>query len=177
MNKVKLLLFISCASLLLSAGCAKQQQFKAVEQICVANIKKPEAMQITEDVLRRMHFTISKADAEQGLIRTKPLPGAQFFEFWRSDNVGALNSVEANLHSLRRTVELDITQQGGQLCIGCDVKVQRLSLPEHKVGSSSRQKGMAWLNMGEDTTLSTKILKRIEKKLKVKTQYTVRDTR
>lgn len=191
MNKVKLLFFIACASLLPLAGCAKQQQFKAVEQICVANIQKREAMQTAEDVLRRMHFTISKADAKQGIIRTRPLAGAQFFEFWRRDSVGAKNSAEANLHSLRRTVELDITQQGGQLCIGCDVKVRRLSLPEHEVSSSSRayemfsistaamqrlilrpkqKEEMAWLDMGEDSRLSTEILKRIEKKLIVKSQ-------
>jgi hypothetical protein len=188
MNKVKLL-FISCVLFL--TGCAKQQQSKAVEQICVANIQKPQAMQTAEDVLSRMHFTVSKADTEQGLIRTRPLPGAQFFEFWRSDNVGAKNSAEANLHSIRRTVELDISQQGGQLCIGCDAKVQRLSLPEHEVSSSSRayemfskstlamqkielrtgqKKGMVWIDMGNDTGLSTKILRRIEEKLKLKGQ-------
>jgi len=191
MNKLKPLLFIVCASLLPFAGCAKQHQFKAVEQICVANIQKREAMQTAEDVLRRMNFTIAKADDEQGIIRTRPLAGAQFFEFWRKDSVGAKNCAEANLHSLRRTAELDITQQGEQLCIGCDVKVRRLSLPEHEVSSSSRayemfslstaamqrlvlrpeqEKGMAWLDMGEDSRLSTEILKRIEKKLKVKSQ-------
>lgn len=191
MSKIKLLFFIGCVPFVLLAGCAKQQQFKAVEQICVANIQKREAMQTAEDVLRRMHFTISKADAKQGIIRTRPLAGAQFFEFWRRDSVGAKNFAEANLHSLRRTVELDITQQGRQLCIGCDVKVRRLSLPEHEVSSSSRayemfsistaamqrlilrpkqQKEMAWLDMGEDSRLSTEILKRIEKKLIVKSQ-------
>jgi len=191
MNKVKPLLFMGCVLLLLSSGCAKQQQFKTVEQICVSNIQKPRAMQTAEDVLSQMHFTIAKADAEQGLIKTRPLPGAQFFEFWRKDNVGVKNSVEANLHSIRRTVELDINQQDGQLCIGCDVKVQRLSLSEYEVSSSSRayemfsestasmqklklhpkqQEYMTWLDMGNDTRLSTKILKRIGKKLKVKSQ-------
>jgi hypothetical protein len=191
MSKIKPLFFIACASLLLLAGCAKQQQSKAVEQICAPNIQRPEAMQMAEDVLRRMNFTISKSDAQQGLIRTKPLPGAQFFELWRRDSVGTKNFAEANLHSIRRTVELDINQQDGQLCIGCDVKVQRLSLPEHEVSSSSRayemfsrstssmqriklrphqKRGMAWLDMGKDTRLSTRILKRIEKKIKVKSQ-------
>ena len=191
MKKVKQLLFTGCVSLLFLGGCAQQQQFKAAEQICVANVQKPQAMQIAEDVLGRMHFTIAKADAEQGLIRTRPLPGAQFFEFWRRDNVGTKNFAEANLHSIRRTVELDISRQDGQLCIGCDVKVQRLSLPEQEVSSSSRayqmfsrstssmqrvklrphqKRGMAWLDMDKDTRLSTKILRRIEKKLKLKSR-------
>ncbi|MHC4336333.1 MAG: hypothetical protein ACYSTG_00055 [Planctomycetota bacterium] len=190
MNEVKRL-FLLGSSLLLLAGCAQQRQFKAVEQICVPNVQKQQAMQVAEDVLRRMHFTISKADAEQGIIRTRPLPGAQYFEFWRSDNVGTENSVEANLHSLRRAAELNLTEQNAQLCIGCDVKVQRLSLPEFEVSSSSRayemfsrstakmqelrlrreqEKEMEWLDMGQDTRLSTEILKRIEAKLKVKNE-------
>jgi len=175
---------ITCALVL--TGCAEQQQFKAVEQICVPDTGKAEAMQAAEDVLGKMHFTIDKADAEQGLIRTKPLPGAQIFEFWRSDNVGAFNSAEANLHSIRRVAELDITRQGGQLYIGCNVKVSRLSLPEHQISSSARayqmfsqsspamqilalhpqqKKGMAWVDLGNDTRLATEILKRIENRL------------
>ncbi len=190
MNKVKRLLLIG-SSLLLLIGCAQQRQFKAVDQICVPNVQRQQAMHAAEDVLRRMRFTISKADVEQGLIRTRPLPGAQFFEFWRSDNVGTENSVEANLHSLRRAAELNLTEQNAQLCIGCDVKVQRLSLPEFEVSSSSRayemfsrstakmqeltlrreqEKEMEWLDMGQDSRLSTEILKRIEAKLKVKNQ-------
>jgi len=34
----------------------------------------------------------------------------------------------------------------------------------------AQEKRMAWLDMGEDVRLSTKILKRIEKRLKVKSQ-------
>jgi len=93
------------------SGCAKQQQYEPVERIYVPDIDKAEAMQIAEDVLVKMHFTIEKADYESGIIRTRPLPGAQFFEFWRSDNVGAFNTAEANLHSIRRIVELHISQK------------------------------------------------------------------
>ena len=177
------------ASALMLTGCAKQQQFKAVEQICVSDTGKAEAMQIAEDVLGRMHFTIAKADAEQGLIRTKPLPAAQSFEFWRSDNVGSFNSLQANLHSIRRIVELDISRQGGQLCINCNVKVQRLSLPEREVTTTARayemfspsnqviqrlrlhseqREDMAWIELDRDRQLATDILKRIEKRAKRK---------
>ena len=176
MNKVKSLLLLACAAIYLLAGCANQQQFKAVEQICLPDTPKAKAMHIAEDVLGRMHFTIAKADADQGLLRTRPLPGPQFFEFWRSDH-----SAEANLHSIRRIVELNISQQDKKLCIDCDVKVQRLSLPEmrdtgHEVrGTGSMQKlklspkqkkGMAWADLGHDPRLETEILKQIEKRLK-----------
>ena len=171
---------IVCALML--TGCAQTQLHEVVEQICLPDMDKQQAMQTAEDVLSRMHFTIDKADAEQGIIRTRPLPAAQSFEFWRSDNVGSFNSTEANLHSIRRTAELGISRQGGQLCIKCDVKVQRLSLPEREVTSSGRayemftpsnqsmqvlalhpeqKKEMAWVDVGRDGQLTTEILKRI----------------
>jgi len=178
--------FLLLTFTLLLAGCAKQQQLQTVEQICLPTAAKADAMQAAEIVLGKMHFTIEKADAEQGLIRTRPLPGAQFFEFWRSDNVGDLNSAEANMHSIRRIAELNISRQNGQLCIACNVNVQRLSIPEQQISSSARayrmfsqsspavqtlilhprqKKGMAWVNLGSDTMLATEILKRIEKHL------------
>jgi len=167
-------------------GCARQQQYEAVEQLCTADLDKLEAMQIAEDVLAKMHFTLEKADHQSGVIRTRPLPGAQFFEFWRADNVGAFNAAEANLHSIRRTVELNIGQENERLCITCDVQVQRLNLPEHQVSSSARayrmfsesspsmqklkltpeqKRGVAWISLGKDTRLATEILQRIEEQI------------
>lgn len=183
MNKAKSLWFLVCTMLFFLAGCAQTQHYEATEQICIPDTDKLKVMQIAEDVLGRMHFTIDKADAERGVIRTRPLPGAQFFEFWRSDSVGAFNSAEANLHSIRRIVALDISDVSEQLCIACDVRVQRLSIPEHYVSSSSRayemfsvssssmqelrlrleqKEQMAWLDLGEDRRLATVILKQIE---------------
>jgi len=182
MNEPKSLLFMAFSAFCFLTGCAQTQHHEVIEQICLSDMNKAQAMHTAEDVLARMHFTIDKSDAEQGIIRTKPLPAAQSFEFWRSDNVGSFNSTEANLHSIRRTAELGISQQGGQLCMSCDVKVQRLSLPEHEVASSGRayemftpsdqsmqvlalhpeqKKDMAWVDVGRDSQLTTEILKRI----------------
>lgn len=170
---------------LILSGCAKQQQYEtAAEPLCVTGLERVAVMKVAEDVLSEMHFTIEKADVESGLIRTRPLSGAQFFEFWRSDNIGGFNSAESNLHSIRRTVELNMTPQGEKLCLGCNVKVQRLSLPEREVSSSghayqmfskstaSLQKltldpqqkaGMAWVDLGLDSHLAAEILNRIER--------------
>jgi len=182
-------LLSSAFCVLLLAGCAKQQQYKAAtEPLCVTGLGKPAVMKASEDVLAEMHFTIEKADADSGLIRTGPLSGAQFFELWRSDNVGAFNSAESNLHTIRRTVELNITPQDKKLCLGCNVKVERLSLPEREVSSSHTYKmfskstaslqkltldpqqkaGMAWVDLGQDSHLAAEILKRIENQLATK---------
>lgn len=167
---------------LLLAGCANQQHSNvAAEPLCITGLEKPVVVKAAENVLGEMRFAIEKADTNSGLIRTRPLSGAQFFEFWRSDNVGSFNSAEANLHSIRRTVELNITPHGEKLCLVCDVKIERLSLPEQQTSSgrayqmfsrsdSSLQKltlnpqqkaGMAWVDLGKDSHLAAKILKRI----------------
>jgi len=183
MNKLSSL-FTYCAALLFLAGCA--QQHETVNQICLADTNKDVAMRAAEDVLGLLNFSIDKSDPQLGIIRTRPLAAAQFFEFWRADNVGSFNSTEANLHSIRRIAELDLTQQGSQLCIGCTVNTQRLRLPEREIRSHARAYGlisqggpsrqlikmnqeqkqaMAWIDLGNDPELATVILKNIENKL------------
>ncbi|MDD5327632.1 MAG: hypothetical protein PHY02_07455 [Phycisphaerae bacterium] len=186
MNKLKSLLLTACLAVSVLAGCAGPYKGQTVEQICPAGLDKQQAMQIAEDVLGKLQFTIAKSDTDLGVIKTRPLAGAQFFEFWRRDNVGAFSVAESSMHSIRRIAELDITQQGSQLCIHCNVNTQRLRLPERELSSSSRaydmfsegsqsrqtlilhpgqKKDMAWVDLGNDSKLATVILKRIEKKI------------
>lgn len=184
MNKVKSLLVMFYAVPVFLAGCAETQQYKTIERICVPSMKKAEAMQAAEKVLGGMGFTVAKVDDQRGFIRTRPLRGAQFFEFWRKDNIGAFNAAEANLHSIRRVVELDIGREQGQLCIGCVVRTQRLRLAERQIHSSARAYKIfstssplkqklkpgsgrkSWVDLGQDTKLATEVLKRIESCLK-----------
>lgn len=175
--------FVVCGLLL--AGCAEQQQYGAAEPLLMENIDKLRVMEIAEDVLVKMHFTIEKANPENGFIRTKPLQGAQFFEFWRSDSVGADNWLANNLHSIRRVVELNINEQDKDLHIDCDVKTYRLSLPEREIRSAhaydlfsassptlqriqlhpEQKEDMAWIDLGKDEQLAAEILKRIEQQI------------
>jgi len=186
MNRVTLLLLGGVAVLLFLCGCAKEQQFETIDEICLPGVNKAAAMEAAERVLGEMHFTVAKSDAESGYIRSGPLPGAQSFEFWRKDNVGDYNWAQANLHSIRRTVELEISQKEREMCIGCDVKVERLNLPEYEVTGSTQayrmfskssrarqqlevnaaqKEGMSWVELGEDRRLGTEILKQLKEKL------------
>lgn len=185
MNRIKTFSFAACMIVGILGGCAKQQQVRTVEQICVSDLDKAKAMRMAEDVLEEMHFDIEKSDIEQGLIRSKPLAGAQFFEFWRKDSIGAFNWAESNLHSIRRIVEIDVRQEDGRLCVDCNVNVQRLSLPERllrgtgqsyeilsesseaiqRLKLDTQQKTlMTWIDLGRDELLATEILKQIENK-------------
>ncbi|UCC96306.1 MAG: hypothetical protein JSW66_10715 [Phycisphaerales bacterium] len=170
-----------CALIL--AGCAQPQPQTPTGRIYVPDIGKARTMAVAEDVLANMHFAIEKADTASGLIRTRPLSGAQFFEFWRCDNIGSDRGLAANLHTIRRTVELNISRQDEEVCIGCSVRVQRLSLPERDIRSNARayemfsrsspsllrlrlypeqQENMVWLELGNDVLLAEEILRRIE---------------
>ena len=183
----KSLILRVCTLLLFFAGCAQQQQ--AVE-LCVPPANKALLMHTAEDVLTELHFTIDKVDAEKGFLSTRPLPGAQFFEFWRKDNVGPFNAMEANLHSIRRSVELTVNQApgkpSGQLCLNCNVITERLSIPQRQVSDSApitemfsqdrltahelefeknRKKDIIWLPLGKDTELGYKIVALLKNRL------------
>jgi hypothetical protein len=114
------------------------------------------------------------------------MPGGQFFEIWRQDNRGGYNRGMSNLHNIRRTAELKVSENSGQMCINCNVKIERLSIPEKQIDSSARayamfseskeesqtlilneeQKSkMEWVNLGRDNSLEAYILKKIDKRL------------
>jgi hypothetical protein len=185
MNKSILNKLLACSLLFWLAGCAGNKYAKTIEQFCPPTATKADAMTAAEQVLAGMHFGIEKFDVDVGYIRTAPLSGAQSFELWRSDSVGSFNQTEADLHSIRRAVEINISEQAGQLCVNCKATTQRLSLPQNQstAGQSrpvmssdqrsiqklklgrEQKSNLTWTDLGRDNQLETEILKRIEKQL------------
>jgi hypothetical protein len=164
MVKTRSLLWLLLAAAWIGTGCASRPPVSVdepnapcppVQMHCEDGVTTGEVIQAAEYVLTRMHFAIEKLDAEQGVVKTRPLRGAQLFEFWRSDNANSYSCQEANLQSVRRTVELRVTDKAGDrrpetggasgpqpaasdlLCLECMVSVQRLSLPENEVAGTS----------------------------------------
>jgi hypothetical protein len=168
------------------AGCGKPQMMQA-QPVCLEAISQDKLMQIVDKTLFSMQFEIEKYDVENGLIRTRPLRGKQFFELWRSDNAGGFNTAESNLQSLQRTIELTFQPQQTGVCMQCQATTQRLSLPEEPIqgyytgaglynkGSSqsrqqldvdtNKQKEMKWVDLGRDAALEQKIIERIQQKI------------
>jgi len=210
-KKFRVNALLVCAIML--TGCSQESSAPLVVKVQDStlnveqnsNISINDLMKTAEEVLAGMYFTIEKADVENGIIRTRPLPGAQFFEFWRSDNVGADNTLAANIHTIRRTVTLNLTQQKpsgddqrhNELNISCDVHVQRLSLPTRQVNSSARVYGMfsrsspslqrlqlnpqqkkqtEWIDLGRDPKLETEILKQIVAQILRQTNHKLQTT-
>jgi hypothetical protein len=176
----------TCSLVFCLAGCAENKYAKTIDQLCPQTADKAKAMSACEQVLTGMHFRLEKFDVDAGYIRTAPLSGAQSFEFWRSDNVGSFNQTEAGLQSLRRTVEMNIAEQSGRLCLNCSATTQRLSLPQNQIAADQqsvmvqeqkdakklkmnhdKKTAPTWTDLGRDNQLETEILKRIEKQLSV----------
>lgn len=166
-------------------GCSTQPVV-STEPISFVGANKVRAMAVAEDVLLDMHFSIEKADTDKGYIVTKPLRGGQIVEFWRSDNATAVSNLESSIHSIQRTVQLDITEVGSQVTVDCNVNVRRLSLPENDhitqmqaagmftSSSSSLQKleipeeqakQMEWIDLGPDPALEKRILQLIQNRI------------
>jgi hypothetical protein len=174
--------------MVLISGCNSTQPKEPLEKICLTQTDKSVAMLTAEDILAKMHFTIDKADSKLGIITTRPLSSAQFFEFWRSDVVGIKQALEANMHTTRRIVKVNFAKDAQNLCINCTVSVYRLTLPEHSISSSAKvytlfsestqqmqtlephkkqKKGMVWHDAGKDPDLAMLILDKIKRQLSV----------
>lgn len=175
------------ALLVFMAGCSQPTPTKnAVPTISVSPYSAQDIITLACDELESLHFHIDKADPDQGILRTAPLSGAQWFELWRQDNVGLNAHLEANLQSLRRSVELSLTPTDHPQQLQCRVKVERLSFPTQTVASSTQtyrmltkgtsdiqrlelnknqEKQMAWQDLGDDPQLAQIICNRIKAKL------------
>jgi len=170
---------------ILLSGCAQKQIQH--EPICLANLDLATVMKQSELVLLKMNFIVDKADISAGIMRTKPLPGGQFFEIWRKDNRDGYSRAMSNLHSIQRTAVLNFMQKNDLLCIDCNVTIERLSIPEKEIDSSARaysmfstsdksrqnlylnpeqEKMMDWVDIGRDQNLEAAILQKIYKRIK-----------
>ncbi len=186
MKKGKFIYLMASVGLFALSGCDSGVQVTSSEPLCMESVRKAQVMEVCEDILVRKQFVIEKYDLANGFIKTRPLSGAQMFEFWKSDNAGSFNSAEANIQSIQRSVIINILENENQLCIDCDVSVQRLSIPEKEIGGMGRTAGifthsssslqtlrlkgeqkvdMAWIDLGPDGALESVILEQIEKKI------------
>ena len=182
MQKVFYLWMIGAVVGLTGCATSEKAELAAFEPLCISGINQQIAMDAAGEVLRNMQFRIEKFDPDASYLRTRPLSGAQFFEIWRRDNASSYQATQANIHSLRRTVEMEFSTAGGNTCVDCVVHVQRLSVPEKPVAGmsdmgniytdsernsqslvleQSRIEQMEWIELEPDTALQQRILDKI----------------
>jgi hypothetical protein len=186
MINIKYISLITAVFVLYLTGCAPQQQITVDEPLILPDTDRELAMHAAQDVLAEMLFFVEKFDPQAGVVRTRPLTAAQFFEFWRQDNVGPQTAAQANLHSMQRIVQINVSERDNNVFVECQVQVRRLSIPEKEfaavsqaasmftTGSTSLQKlelneeqqeKMAWIDLGPDHALENKILTLIQKRI------------
>ena len=148
-------------------------------------LSKTQTLHLARNVLLGYHFRIMKEDASAGILRTYPLSGAQFFEFWRRDGRGSFSALESSLHTIQRTVEITLREQAAGTAFSCVVRAERLSVPGHGIESDSQayrmlsdssrslqtlkltpyqQRNMEWIDLGLDWGLSEHIAAEIVRK-------------
>lgn len=180
---------LCCCVLVGLVGCAGQTYYADLDEsqtLTFASADANEAMAAAEKILRQMHFTVSQMDATTGTLTTNPLLGAQFFEFWRKDAANSTRLAESSLHTLRRTVMLEFSEEDTGTSAECRVLTERLSVPNRQVAghssaygvltessasmptlrlSESQKENMAWVPLGHDPDLAQFILFHIETEL------------
>ncbi len=182
--------WILCSCALASmAGCSGQTYYSDPQQsqaMTFPNTNTLQAMRMAERILGQMHFTIRQMDGSTGKLATNPLSGAQFFEFWRKDAVNSRSLTESSLHTLRRSVTLEFTEQDASTMVTCHVLTERLNVPNREIAGHSSAYGiltesspsapsmrlspeqkdqMAWVSLGYDPDLAQSILYHIETEL------------
>lgn len=184
----KVLIFFSAIVITgVLGGCASQGRTGPTDPLCLADSNAVRTMEAASVVLRSIQFQIEKYDEEAGYIRTRPLSGGQFFEFWQHDNASAYAAAQSNLQSIQRIVEIEVYPNGSSTCLRCSVQVMQLSVPEKPIGgmimlprtltgvsqsnqtlimSPARAEQVQWLDAGHDHALENSILRKINKKLK-----------
>jgi hypothetical protein len=178
-------IYVAALCLVIVSGCSRPKQVVSSDPVCL-DFTVEQMMGASRAVLDDMHFNLEKDDPQSFYLRTRPLAGAQYFQFWRKDNADAYTAARSNVQSLRRIVELEFYPGEGSTCMACRVSVQKLSIPEKPIAgmagmsatfttsNSSRQsmavdeeqlERMEWIDEGPDRALEQKILRNIKREL------------
>jgi hypothetical protein len=92
----------------------------------------------SEDVARDFLFRLDRQDFRAGLLTTRPMVSAQWFEPWRRDVRTAKDRNESSLATIRRTIRFEFAQEaeGGAYRVTPKVLVERQSMAEQRITSS-----------------------------------------
>jgi hypothetical protein len=97
--------------------------------------------------LTKAGFLFDRLDYRLGVITTKPLPSAQFIEFWKSQHTTLKNSLENTINNQRRIVRITIAPVPGKpdfYRIAIQVAVERQTNPNEDLGGTIFVEGSAF---------------------------------
>jgi hypothetical protein len=151
-----------------------------------------QLFQASEDSARDFLFRIDRVDYRAGLLTTRPMVSAQWFEFWRRDTQTWDDLAESSLATIRRTIRFEFVRlDDGSFEVTPKVLVERETVAESRVTSptnyrrvfhneidprrrargtresdvGTRLPGRYWTPIGRDPALEEALARSIEKKV------------
>ncbi len=116
-------------ALAVGAGCVQYTKPVAPEAPMTPQQRNYDACwRASLDVLREFYFTIDVRDYRGGEIKTHPMVGQYFFEFWRHDAVRFMDLMEGSIQKVFRTATVHIrpTAPGARTYeVSCEVTTTR----------------------------------------------------
>ena len=181
-------IFFSSAAFFLLGGLAGCQMPPAPTGPTEVRLRIPDRdafIDRTLTLLRERDFTPRRVDRDAGVLVTEPTTGQQWFEFWRHDSIGGYQLLESSIHTVRRTVTVnlepvDVEDPGDEFRVRVQVDKERYSAPERQVTTASgalaiysehlptteglaaaRTAGEHWVALGRDAQLESYLLDKI----------------
>lgn len=168
---------------LLSSGCATiPQQAQLVSNPIFVRANSPdEAWERTVDVVHDYLFEIERENKLGGIMETQYKTGANCFEPWHRDSVGAANRAESTLQSIRRKAFVSVTPVDGGYMIGVEThkELEDVAMAANSPGAATfldnnplqrdlnpvvgQATPSGWIPKGRDLALEQSMLKSINR--------------
>ena len=123
------------------SGCATMSGPRPVvsNPVFVRANNSEEAWERTVDVVHDYLFEIERENKLGGILETRFKTGANLFEPWHRDSVGAANRAESTLQSIRRKAFLSVTPVEGGFMVGVEAhkELEDVARAANSVGAAT----------------------------------------
>ncbi len=177
MRALSVVLLIAAAT---AAGCATVASGRFGNPMTFAETDADTVEHVARRVLMELRFNIEYPESSEGRLATDSLTGASWFEFWRKDTIGRVQSLESSIHTIRRrgTVSISPKGEGSQVFVKVvkerkcapgtspDTLGETFNIFDTEDTDLMRQNQLEptdyeWVDMGRDDLLEQDILERI----------------
>jgi len=133
-------LFLGAAFFL--AGCHAPPSPDGPTEMVLRIPDRDAFLDATLTLLRERDFPPAQVGRADGIVVAGPSTGQQWFEFWRRDSLGGYQLFESSIHTIRRTVTVqmdptDAVRLGAEYRLSVRVDKERHSAPERQVTTAS----------------------------------------
>ena len=101
-------LVLSSGALLAITGCQAPAAPTGPTEMVMQLASYQRFLDDSITLLRQNDFPPDFVDRTHGLIVTQPATTGQWFEIWRADSRGAYQTLESNLHTMRRVIRVAV---------------------------------------------------------------------